>query len=177
MIKVPAFLLKRLYVKGSLRNTNEGFEFRLKNGLGSGYAAGMLPIRIDGEEIPIDDTTFAVDGKKVGFREVTKEQPASLTMNREATIAVKRTQVARGSAQGLSRLRGLWPRRAELRSDGQPGRRLAKYGFPGEMQEGQSLLPRVWGSPMHILTRRSPPIGPRGIGKGAEAPYLGEREG
>ena len=97
MIKVPAFLLKRLYVKGSLRNTNEGFEFRLKNGLGSGYAAGMLPIRIDGEEIPIDDTTFAVDGKKVGFREVTKEQPASLTMNREATIAVKGRKLPEGA--------------------------------------------------------------------------------
>ena len=37
MITVPAFLLRRLYVKGSLRNTAAGFEFEIKNGLGSGY--------------------------------------------------------------------------------------------------------------------------------------------
>ena len=35
-MKVPAFLLKRLYVKGSLCNTDNGFEFRLRNNLGSG---------------------------------------------------------------------------------------------------------------------------------------------
>ena len=38
MISVPAFLLRRLYVKGSLRNAAGGFEFQMKNGLGSGYA-------------------------------------------------------------------------------------------------------------------------------------------
>ena len=89
MIKVPSFLLKRLYVKGSLRNTEEGFEFRLKNSLGSGYAHGLLPLKINGEEIPVENATFAVDGKQVPFPEVTKESPASLSMNREAVIAVR----------------------------------------------------------------------------------------
>ena len=38
MVTVPAFLLRRLYVKKSLRNTEDGFEFELRNRLGSGYA-------------------------------------------------------------------------------------------------------------------------------------------
>ena len=32
-MKVPSFLLRRLYAKGSLRNTDNGFQFELKNQL------------------------------------------------------------------------------------------------------------------------------------------------
>ena len=38
MVTVPAFLLRRLYVKGSLRNSDEGVQFQLMNKLGTGYA-------------------------------------------------------------------------------------------------------------------------------------------
>ncbi|MCH7554212.1 MAG: hypothetical protein IIC82_09485 [Chloroflexi bacterium] len=89
MIKVPGFLLRRLYVKGSLRNTSDGFEFRLKNSLGSGYAHGLLPVKVNGEAIPMEQATFAVEGQVLLFTEVSKEKPASLTMNREATISIK----------------------------------------------------------------------------------------
>ena len=37
-ITVPGFLLKRVYSKGSLKNSENGFQFELKNSLGSGYA-------------------------------------------------------------------------------------------------------------------------------------------
>jgi hypothetical protein len=88
MIKVPGFLLRRLYVKGSLRNTDEGFELKLRNSLGSGYANGLLPLKIDGEELPAESSSFSVDDKKLGFTEVSKDNPASLAMNRDATISV-----------------------------------------------------------------------------------------
>ena len=87
-MKVPSFLLKRLYVKGSLRNTKSGFEFRLKNGLGSGYAYGLPPLKVDDEELPAEETSFSVDGKSLTFPEVSKDTPASLSMNREAIISV-----------------------------------------------------------------------------------------
>lgn len=87
-IKVPAFLLKRIYVKGSLRNNPEGFEFKLKNSLGSGYANGLLPLVFDGEAIPSEQASFSVEGKRIPFPQVSKENPATLAMNREATILV-----------------------------------------------------------------------------------------
>ena len=87
-IKVPNFLLKRIYVQGSLRNTEDGFEFRLKNSLGSGYAYGLMPISVDGEILPAERSSFAVDGKRIPFPLVTKENPATLAMNREAVIAI-----------------------------------------------------------------------------------------
>ena len=89
MIKVPGFLLKRLYVKGSLRNNGHGFEFKLKNSLGSGYAQGLLVLKVDGQDIAVEQSTFAVDGKTMAFATVSKQNPASLAMNKEATIAVK----------------------------------------------------------------------------------------
>ena len=48
-MQVPAFLLRRLYVRGSLHNDGDGFAFQLKNSLGSGYAEQMLPLTVDGE--------------------------------------------------------------------------------------------------------------------------------
>ena len=46
MVTVPAFLLRRLYVKGSLRNSDEGVQFQLMNKLGTGYAKRLLPLTL-----------------------------------------------------------------------------------------------------------------------------------
>lgn len=95
-MKVPAFLLKRLFVRGSLRNTNHGFEFKLRNTLGSGYAYGLLPVTVDGEMMPPDQTVFSIDGKSLLFTHVTKDSPASLSLNREATISVQGRKLTPG---------------------------------------------------------------------------------
>jgi hydroxymethylglutaryl-CoA reductase (NADPH) len=87
-MKVPAFLLRRLYVKGSLRNVNGGFEFDLKNSLGSGYAERVLPISIDGEALPIEATRFVVDGESMPFASVSADKPMTLAMNKTVTIGV-----------------------------------------------------------------------------------------
>jgi hypothetical protein len=85
-MKVPAFLLRRLYVKGSLRNVEQGFEFDLKNSLGSGYAERVLPISVDGEQLPIEQTRFVVDGESMPFASVSADQPMTLGMNKLVTI-------------------------------------------------------------------------------------------
>jgi len=95
-ITVPGFLLRRLYVKGSLRNTEDGFRFLLKNSLGSGYAKRLLPLVVDGQELPMSQAYFAVGDKVQAFHEVSEESPASLAMNRESTIAVKGSGLAPG---------------------------------------------------------------------------------
>jgi hypothetical protein len=87
-MKVPAFLLRRLYVKGSLRNINGGFEFDLKNSLGSGYAESVLPISVDGGAMPIEATRFVVDGEVTPFEAVSPDKPMTLAMNRTVTVGV-----------------------------------------------------------------------------------------
>ena len=87
-MEVPAFLLRRLYVKGSLRNQDGGFAFDLMNGLGSGYAERVLPISVDGVELPLDSAAFTVDGETVSFAEVSAERTMTLGLNKAVTISV-----------------------------------------------------------------------------------------
>ena len=86
MVTVPAFLLRRLYVKGSLKNNDNGFEFQLRNRLGSGYAHKLWPLTVDGAEVPPDKTYFDLEGKGTAFDAVSKENTFTLAMNRTITI-------------------------------------------------------------------------------------------
>ena len=88
MVTVPGFLLRRLYVKKSLKNTDDGFEFQLRNRLGSGYAHRMLPILVDGQELPIESASFELEGQETSFSEVNKETTFTLGMNKSISIRV-----------------------------------------------------------------------------------------
>lgn len=87
-MQVPAFLLRRLYVKGSLRNIDGGWEFDLKNSLGSGYAEQVLPLTVNGAEVPIEQARFTVDGEVIKFGDVSSDKPITLGMNKIVTIGV-----------------------------------------------------------------------------------------
>lgn len=112
MITVPPFLLKRLYVKGSLRNNGSGFEFELKNTLGSGYGTELLPLVLDGKELPKENSYFALDAQEIPFTAVGKDQPFTLAMNKISRILVKGVSLSEGPhqigfsfvAQGLGKL-------------------------------------------------------------------------
>ena len=95
-MQVPAFLLRRLYVKGSLRNEDGGFAFDLENTLGTGYADQVLPLRIDGEDIVPAVCAFVVDGVALSFDDISADTPMTLPMNRALTIRVVGTTLAPG---------------------------------------------------------------------------------
>ena len=94
---VPAFLLRRLYVRGSLRHTEHGFEFDIKNTLGGGYAQGMLPLKIDGAEVPLEEAAFRHGEAFVPFSAVSKERPFTLALNLTTTIRVDGRSLAEGN--------------------------------------------------------------------------------
>ena len=80
---VPAFILRRLYAKGSLQNTLDGWRFTFPNTLGSGYAKGLLPLRLDDlDEIPMERTSFENYGLIATFDQVNEENTFGLEMNR-----------------------------------------------------------------------------------------------
>lgn len=96
MIAIPSFLLKRLYVKGSLSNNQGGFQFQIKNTLGSGYAKGMLPLALDGRELPMESCYFLLEGQEVPFTTVTPERPFTLAMNKASTLLAKGVKLEPG---------------------------------------------------------------------------------
>jgi hypothetical protein len=96
-MQVPEFLLRRLYVKGSLRNEDGGFAFDLRNTLGSGYADRVLPLVIDGDEVPVESAMFIVDGEELPFESITEERPMTLGMNKTLVVRVKGDSLAAGA--------------------------------------------------------------------------------
>lgn len=96
-MKVPGFLLRRLYVKGSLRATEDGFAFQLRNRLGSGYARRLLPLTLDGHELDMAKTTFEVDGKRTTFDAVNNDTPFTLAMNKTTAIAYAGGAIGEGA--------------------------------------------------------------------------------
>jgi hypothetical protein len=86
MVTVPGFLLRRLYLKGSLRNTSSGFEFQLRNRLGSGYAHKLWPLTVDGVELPLEATSFESKDTPTRFSEVSGENTFTLALNRVIII-------------------------------------------------------------------------------------------
>ena len=95
-MKIPPFLLRRLYLKGSLVATSKGFEFQIRNKLGSGYARALLPLTLDGVELDMGSTTFEIDGQVVSFDAVSNDMPFTLAMNKTTTIAYVGGSVAEG---------------------------------------------------------------------------------
>ena len=89
MLSVPSFLLRKLYVRGTLRNTNRGIEFRLRNSLGSGYAEEMLPVSLDGQEQPLQWCRFYADGVLRCFNQVSKEEPFCLVLHHDTVVIVE----------------------------------------------------------------------------------------
>lgn len=99
MVSVPAFLLRRLYVKGSLCNLPDGWRFQLKNGLGSGYARGMLPLEIDRVPVPLESSFFLTEGatEPVAFADVTEQKTFGLQMGKVVEITVKGAPLMEGA--------------------------------------------------------------------------------
>ncbi len=89
-MKVPSFILRQLYVKGSLRATDQGFAFEIANKLGSGYSREMRPVTLDGVAFPLEQTFFRPpDGVEIAFSDVSDAMPFTLEMGKTLTILVE----------------------------------------------------------------------------------------
>ena len=97
MVTVPGFLLRRLYAKQSLANTEDGFQFELVNRLGSGYAHRVHPLTVDGAEVPIDSAEFDLEGASIRFDQVTEQRTLTLAMNKTIVVRVTGTVLEPGA--------------------------------------------------------------------------------
>ena len=92
-LKVPPFLLKRLYVKGSLQKTEEGFSFKLKNVLAKATIVEPIKLRVDGEEIDQSSIEVLVGGAKV---DIGGGSPFTFDVGTEVEIKVKGVSLEEG---------------------------------------------------------------------------------
>lgn len=94
---VPSFLLKKLYVKGSLKSTPSGFEFVLKNNLAPGSIIGLGAVTVDDTVYPPEAVTVKSPRGEWRGDQITSKSPITFPMNAETRILVQGQVPAPGS--------------------------------------------------------------------------------
>ena len=90
MGSIPEFLLQKLYVKGSLKNTATGFELTIQNTLAPGTIVGFPSLQVDGVECPLENTSAVLpDGSEASALNVSAESPMRFGINDKVKIEVK----------------------------------------------------------------------------------------
>lgn len=85
----PSSMLAKLFVKGSLKNTEDGFELKLKNIIDSGTLVGMGPLVIDEASYAPGVCQVKVGEKEVGGDQITRSAPISVRAFSEIRVRVK----------------------------------------------------------------------------------------
>ena len=87
---VPSMLLKQLYTFGSLRNTDQGVVFAIKNRLADAQVTGLRGIRIDGEEVPLHDVEIQLDADSFHPHQVSPKAPVAFPLRQTLTLLARR---------------------------------------------------------------------------------------
>lgn len=97
MGSVPAFLLKKLYVKGSLKNTATGFQFSIQNTLAPGTIVDLGSLQVDSIAYqPEQVRVILPDGRNVSATEVSAQSPMRFAVGDKVTIQVEGTPLSAG---------------------------------------------------------------------------------
>ena len=88
-MQIPTFLLRKLYIKGSLENVDDGFLFKLKNTISSATAINIEPMKVNGNEYSLDATTISSDDGEIAGNEISESNTFPIKVGLEITIRVK----------------------------------------------------------------------------------------
>jgi hydroxymethylglutaryl-CoA reductase (NADPH) len=95
MPAVPAFMLKKLYLRGSLKNTEHGFQFQIRNTLAPGTITAVEPVVVDGVAHLLADT-LVVAKESIPATDINKERPVVFSINSLVTISVNGARLTAG---------------------------------------------------------------------------------
>jgi hydroxymethylglutaryl-CoA reductase (NADPH) len=87
---VPSMLLKQLYTFGSLKNSDDGVLFTLKNRLTDAELTGFRGIRINGEEVPLHDLELRLDDVSFLAHQITSAAPVAFPLKKSVTLLARR---------------------------------------------------------------------------------------
>lgn len=98
---IPDFLMKRVYKKGSLRETAEGIAFDLKNILGPGAIDGISFIQINENTYTADMIKVLSQGMETLAENITSSEPMNFRLNQEGTLLLEQAQ---GLKDGINQI-------------------------------------------------------------------------
>ena len=94
---IPSFLLAKLYVKGSLKNNENGFEFSLKNIIDSTMLIGIGPIAVGEKTYEGDVVTMTAGDRTVNGTELSRNNPVPVRMGTPLKVIVAGEKLAAGA--------------------------------------------------------------------------------
>jgi hypothetical protein len=92
----PAFVLNKLYVKDSLKNTETGFQFDLKNVVDSGTLVEIGPITVDGKPFDAPLITVVTSSQERTGDQVMRTNPLPVHLGMLFTLRVSGESLAAG---------------------------------------------------------------------------------
>jgi hypothetical protein len=85
---IPSFLLAKLYVKGSLKNSDTGFEFNLKNIIDSTMIIGIGPITVGEKSYESVAIAMTLADKTFRGTELSRENSVPVRVGVPITVKV-----------------------------------------------------------------------------------------
>lgn len=92
----PPFVLNKLYVKGSLKNNETGFQFDLKNVVDSGTLVEIGPITVDGTPYEAPLLTVVTGNQERLGDQVMRTNPLPVHLGMPLTLRVNAEPLAAG---------------------------------------------------------------------------------
>ena len=100
MALIPTMLLKRLYTYASLKNTDEGVQFSIKNRLSDAKLTRFHGISIDGQSIANENLTLDFgEGNVISPEQVENDSPVDFPLRLEVIITAKIPSLEKGHHQ------------------------------------------------------------------------------
>ena len=81
-MRVPGFLLRQLYVQGSLRNEEGGFSLQARNPLGDGTLVRIGRISVDGQGIAAEEVSARREGDPTTYQAMDVSPRSPVTFRR-----------------------------------------------------------------------------------------------
>lgn len=88
-MKIPSFVLRKLYVKGSLATDGEDTRFRLRNTLAGATLTGLTGLKVDGKPFPVSRVRFSGEGREVSAAEVREDNPQAFPRDAEVEVRLE----------------------------------------------------------------------------------------
>ncbi len=100
MPTIPPVILKKLYVKGSLRAEGDGFVLSLQNNIAPGVIQGFKGLTLDGKAVPLERVNvLQPDGAVVPAGAISEQNPVLFPLGATVTLQVSGVPLSSGNHQ------------------------------------------------------------------------------
>lgn len=97
---IPAWLLRKLYTRQSLRNVHHGWAFSLKNRLSDARLTAVVALSLDGNPVELDLVRFSIEqGVSLEAKDLQPESPLALEVGSLLHVYVEGSALSAGEHQ------------------------------------------------------------------------------